>query len=253
MTGYVNAQWRGLLERHGLDSFDALWAIDLPWFEPPNQRRGGWSGVARLELQDGSGRPQAFFLKRQENHGTFSWRHPIRGIPTFEREFRLIRRYQAGRIPALTPVYYAARFTADGHRAILITEALDGYVPLDQIGTIPPASRNNLLRAVARLTRRIHDAHIQHNCYYPKHIFIDIRPDQSVRANVIDLEKSRWHPLKVFCRLRDLDTLNRYAAGWSTRERIRFLKCYLRITRLTPYAKWLWRRLAAQTLKKNRS
>ncbi len=256
MKDYLNGRWRSLLAYNGLDGFDALWALELPWFEAPNQRRGGWSGVARCELHDAEGHRHAFFLKRQENHGTFSWRHPFKGMPTFEREFRLIRRYQAGSIPALTPAYYASRFTATGHRAILMTEALDGYRPLDEVvpgPKLPTAVRRNLLRTVALLTRKIHDCHIQHNCYYPKHVFVRIEPDQSVTAHAIDLEKSRWRPMKFLCTLRDLDTLNRYSLGWTMADRVRFFKYYLRMEHLTPYAKWLWRRLAAQALKKNHS
>lgn len=254
MKDYLNDQWRSLLAQNGLDGFAALWALELPWFEAPNQRRGGWSGVARCELHDAQGHPHVFFLKRQENHGTFSWRHPFRGIPTFEREFRLIRRYQSAAIPALTPAYYASRFTATGHRAILMTEALDGFSPLDAVladTQLPVAVRHKLLRTVAQLTRAIHDSHIQHNCYYPKHIFVLIEPDQSVKAHAIDLEKSRWRPMKLFCALRDLDTLNRYASAWTRTDRLRFLKYYLRTDQLTPYAKWLWRRLAERALKKN--
>lgn len=210
MTDFANDTWRAVLARNGLDGFDALWNLEVPWFEPPNRRRGGWSGVARCELEDAAGQRRGVFLKRQENHKTFSWRHPFKGIPTFLREFRLIRRYRAGGVPTLDPVYFA----------------------------------------VADLTRRMHACRIQHNCYYPKHVFVRVGPDGAVEARVIDLEKSRWRPLAVFCALRDLDTLNRHAPGWSRAERLYFLKAYLRRDRLTPYGKWLWHKLAARAAKR---
>jgi len=259
MTDFANDAWRAVLVRNGLDGFDALWNLEAPWFEPPNRRRGGWSGVARCELEDAAGQRRGVFLKRQENHKTFSWRHPFKGIPTFLREFRLILRYRAGGVPTLDPVYFAMRPTDAGHRAILMTVALDGFVPLDayvaggQASRPAPAERRRVLAAVADLTRRMHACRIQHNCYYPKHVFVRVGPDGAVEARVIDLEKSRWRPLAVVCALRDLDTLNRHAPGWSRAERLYFLKAYLRRDRLTPYGKWLWRKLAARAAAKRRA
>lgn len=254
MEDYINEAWRPVLAANGLADFDALWRLEAGWFEPPNQRRGGWSGVSRCELEDGAGQRRGVFLKRQENHKTFSWRHPFKGIPTFLREFRLIRRYRAGAVPTLDPVYFAMRPTAAGHRAILMTVALDGFAPLDAHGAGgTPAGRRRVLAAVADLTRRMHDRRIQHNCYYPKHVFVRLGPEGAAEARVIDLEKSRRRPLAVFCALRDLDTLNRHASGWSRADRLRFLKAYLRCERLTPYGRWLWRRLAARAARKPRS
>jgi hypothetical protein len=259
MADFANDAWRAVLARNGLDGFDALWNLEAPWFEPPNQRRGGWSGVARCELEDADGERRAVFLKRQENHKTFSWLHPFKGIPTFLREFRLILRYRAGGVPTLDPVYFAMRPTDAGHRAILMTVALDGFVPLDayvagwQASRPAPAERRRVLAAVADLTRRIHACRIQHNCYYPKHVFVRVGPDGAVEARVIDLEKSRWRPLALICALRDLDTLNRHAPEWRRGERLFFLKAYLRQERLTSYGKWLWRKLAARAASKRRA
>jgi hypothetical protein len=73
-----------------LADFEALWSVSTDWHEAPNERRGGWSGVSRHVLADGS----AIFLKRQENHLCRTLRHPIRGIPTFYREYRNILRLQ---------------------------------------------------------------------------------------------------------------------------------------------------------------
>lgn len=258
MKDFVSETWRSTLIRHGLVDFDALWKLDAQWFEPPNQRRGGWSGVSRCELREAADRSLHVFLKRQENHKTFSWRHPFRGIPTFLREFRLILRYRAGNVPTLEPVFFGMRDTADGHRAILMTIALDGFVPLDTyiarraIEKNPPRDAHlGVIKAVAELTRHMHDNHIQHNCYYPKHVFVRGAADGSSEARVIDLEKSRLRPLAAICALRDLDTLNRHAAEWTRSDRLRFLKAYLRSTRLTSYGKWLWRTLARRAASKH--
>jgi hypothetical protein len=88
MKDFVNERWRTILARNGLTDFDALWDLKADWFEAPNHRRGGWSGVSRCELDRPEGGKVAVFLKRQENHKARIWSHPVHGAPTFLREFR---------------------------------------------------------------------------------------------------------------------------------------------------------------------
>ena len=107
MKDFINERWRPILAHNGLTSFDALWKLKADWFEEPNQRRGGWSGVSRCELALPGGGMRAVFLKRQENHKARLWTHPLRGAPTFLREFRHIQHYRACGIPTLEPVYFA--------------------------------------------------------------------------------------------------------------------------------------------------
>ena len=253
MQDYLNPTWQAVLAHNGFTDFAALWHVESGWFEPPNERRGGWSGVTRLELTRPDGTTCAVFLKRQENHNTFSWWHPLQGVPTFLREFRLILRYRAADIPSLEPVFFAIR----SQRALLVTEELAGFAGLDHHlavwPTLDAASRRRIIDTVAALTRRLHAAGLQHNCYYPKHVFVKVGAGGTVEARIIDLEKSRWNPLARQRSVRDLDTLNRYAPACSRSERLRFLKAYLGITRLTPAAKSLWRALAARMARKTRA
>lgn len=239
--------------------FDALWQREAAWFEPPNQRRGGWSGVARCELELPDGTKRAIFLKRQENHGTFSWRHPVKGIPTFLREFRKIMHYRACGIPSLDPVYFAMRKIAGGHRAILATEELSGFMSMEDraqrwliSGAPQKKVRRRYLQAVADLLNKMHAHGIQHNCFFPKHVFTRLNPDGTVDARVIDLEKSRWRPVKTLSARRDLYSLVRQSLHWSRTDRLWFFKAYLGISRLTPYAKWLWRDIEVRSHRKNR-
>ena len=109
-----------------------------------------------------------------------------------------------------------------------------------------------MLEAVATLLRDMHAHGIQHNCFFPKHVFVRVDADGSVEARVIDLEKSRWRPSKVVCAIRDLYTLNYHSQMWSRSDRLWFFKSYLQIERLTPFAKWLWRTVAARSDRKKR-
>ena len=60
MQDFVNERWRSILAYNKLSDFDALWKLEAEWFEPPNQRRGGWSGVSRCELMLSEGGVVAF-------------------------------------------------------------------------------------------------------------------------------------------------------------------------------------------------
>src|ERR1051325_9024795 len=109
MNDYMAAEWQRIFEFNGLRSFADFWKLQATWFEEPNQRRGGWSGVARCELKLPEGGTACVFLKRQENHTTRTLTHPVRGIATFVREFQQVLRYRQHRIPTLTPLYFAQR------------------------------------------------------------------------------------------------------------------------------------------------
>lgn len=264
MKDFINERWRSVLAFNKLDDFDALWKLDAEWFEAPNRRRGGWSGVARCDLllpneQREGERTAAIFLKRQENHNTRSLLHPLRGIPTFLREFRRIMAYRGYAIPTLEPVYFGMRGCGQDQRAILVTEELTGFVSLEAYEQtwvcnshdVPWHERMRVLRAVAGLLREMHAHGIRHGCFYPKHVFVCIRADGSVGARVIDLEKSRRRPA-VMCALRDLYSLNYYASpAWNRADRIRFLKRYLGIPHMNAYARWLWRTIAAISARKS--
>ncbi len=52
MSVFIAAQDHDLLQRNRLDSFDALWALQLDAVDEPNTERGGWSSVYRLDLGD---------------------------------------------------------------------------------------------------------------------------------------------------------------------------------------------------------
>lgn len=259
MKDFISDKWRAILEFNHLADFDALWALDAEWFEPPNHRRGGWSGVARYEMSLPGGGKAAVFLKRQENHNTRSWRHPITGIPTFLREFSRIMEYRHCGVSTLEPVFFGVRAHGGDQRAILMTEEMAGFTSLSDLGHAWKSSgfpqrdvRKQIVVAVADLLRRMHDHHIRHGCFFTKHVFVRLSEGQA-EAKVIDLEKSRRHPLRMACAVRDLYSLNHAPAQeWRVTDRLRFLLCYLGTERLSPGAKRLWRKVAAVSARKRR-
>ncbi|GHT84885.1 hypothetical protein AGMMS49960_02310 [Betaproteobacteria bacterium] len=223
------------LERHGLISFEALWALQAKAVDAPNVGRGGWSEVSRLDFEG-----QGFYLKRQRNHIIRSLAHPL-GELTFARELRNILRLQARGVPTVAPVFFAQRLnvavkSAEGEvredRAMLLTRALDGWRGMDQwlidwadlAGTV----RERLLVACGKLARQLHAAGMMHCCLYPKHIFARANAGTSAfEATLIDLEKARavWWGHRDRCR--DIDQFFRHAPELSAAEVGVMLGAYL--------------------------
>ncbi|MGR9074494.1 MAG: lipopolysaccharide kinase InaA family protein [Gammaproteobacteria bacterium] len=253
--------WREILEYNGLGTFDALWQLQTDWFERPNKRRGGWSGVARIFLKTPEGGEVNVFLKRQENHLTKSLTPSIFGVPTFEREFRNIMLFRAKKLPTVEPVYFAKRREDDDVRAILITKELKDFKPLiafDLLEKNGPLSdrkkRILLIQTVAEVVRNMHKHRLQHNCLYFKHVFVKLQNGEwDIR--VIDLEKLKWRFIRDDAMIRDLYSINRRAMklGWKVSDKIRFLKAYLREEKLSQKAKKVWRNVEAIERSKRRS
>ncbi len=252
MRDYIERQGRELLESNGLGDFDALWGLEAEWFEPPNRDRGGWSGVARVELQRPDGATDAVFIKRQEDHTRRTWRHPFLGEPTFAGEMASLMTLQEIGVPSLEPLYYGQRRVNGAWRAILVTSELRGFVSLDrqmqqwqQDGWNNSLSqRRELIKVVADTLRRLHHSRVMHNALYPKHIFVAMSGNRPPEIRLIDLEKMRRTPCIGYAARRDLDSLNRRSAIWSRGDRMRFLQRYLGQSTLSANARRLWRRLA---------
>ena len=219
MTDFLAAEDRALLERHGLGTFDALWAKQLDAVDEPNTSGDGWSSVFRLELEG-----QGYYLKRQSNYLTRTWHHPL-GEPSFAREFRNISRYRQLGIPALQAAFFGQRKVDGEVRAVLLTRALDGWDDLDSLlqrwPELSPAQHAGILQACGQLARRLHSVRQVHGCFYPKHIFVQAR-GEGYQAQLIDLEKTRALLFGQRDRAKDLEPLVRRAPEWS-REQLRLL------------------------------
>lgn len=218
-----------VLQRHQLDSFEALWQVRAELVDEPNQARGGHSSVSRLTLQDACGTPQVFYLKRQSNYLIRSMRHPL-GEPTVVREFCNIERYAELGIPALEASYCGQRRMGGEWQAILLTRNLDDYLPLDHWFAdwhkLEHCQKRELLVAAGKLVALLHSRSMVHNSLYPKHIFLRLMDDGAC-ARLIDLESSRMHLFPAWGCLRDLEVLNRRSQPPSKSQRLRFLLAYL--------------------------
>ncbi|MGE8409599.1 MAG: lipopolysaccharide kinase InaA family protein [Pseudomonas sp.] len=239
MSDFVASAETALLERHGLNGFEPLWALQLDAVDEPNTGRGGWSSVYRLELEG-----KGYYLKRQSDYLTHTLHSPF-GEPTFAREFRNISRYQKLHIPALQAVYFGERKIDGQRRAILMTRALDDWSDLDLLlGQWPQldiGQRQGILRACGVLARTVHAAGQVHGCFYPKHIFLRERGD-GWQAQLIDLEKTRPLLFGQRDRLKDLEPLLRRAPVWAEADVRVLLGSYLEQPTDSPLVQtWLQR------------
>ncbi|MHC8364883.1 lipopolysaccharide kinase InaA family protein [Pseudomonas sp. ZT5P21] len=224
MTDFLAAEDRALLERHGLGTFDALWARQLEAVDEPNTARGGWSSVFRLDLEG-----HGFYLKRQSNYQMRTFHAPF-GEPSFAREFRNISRYEKLGIPALKAVFFGERKVNGEVRAVLLTRALDGWDDLDSLlqrwSDLGPAQHSAILKACGQLARSLHGARQVHGCFYPKHIFLQATGD-GYMAQLIDLEKTRPLLFGQRDRVKDLEPLTRRSPQWSDAQLRELLATYL--------------------------
>ena len=258
MMDYFDKNWQTTLKRNHLAHFDALWILNADWFEEPNIRRGGWSGVVKVPLQQADDDPVFIFIKRQENHLSRTWRHPISGIATFEKEYENIQRFHRCKIPTLELVYFGTRSYNGNRQAIIATKDLADYYPLDKLlpssglGIVESGqSRQALLKSTAKVLSQMHQHHLQHNSLYPKHIFAKPVGD-SWDIKIIDLEKAKRRFFKSTAILRDLGTLRRHTLNWTTKEQLTFFKAYVDEFKLSSKSKKLWYQIRERTLKKSK-
>ena len=246
-TLFINPQHQALLSSNGLGDFETLWNAKIAWFEEPNERRGGWSGVGRLTLKVSDGNDVHVFVKKQQSHGRCTFAHPIEGEPTFKREFDNLQFLNTHQFAAPVVVYYGEDDTTK--RAILVTIALSEYQPLDEFTETHytkwhESEKVDFLQILAKNIQRFHSLGIVHRALYPKHIFVNV--EQPSQIAVIDLEKARLTSIGWYRTYFDLAALFRHATWWGKDDQMAFFKAYcvkLPGQELNRWQQWLLRRI----------
>lgn len=200
-------------EAKGGDRFDYFWQRQGEWVEEPNQRRGGESGVQRLCDETG----QLLYAKRQVGHIYRSLLHPF-GRPTVLREYDALHSFeQLGvRVPHI--VYCGVERDADNQwRALLVSEALDGFEEIDVWLAGGGRERHGealyeqVLEDLAGNLARMHRGHWQHGCLYAKHVFVKVVGERAEVA-LLDLEKCRRRISCQKAAYNDLKQLRRHSS-----------------------------------------
>jgi serine/threonine protein kinase len=258
MTDYLGEGWQTLLSKNNLATYGSLWRLKADWFEEPNIRRGGWSGVVKVSLKQTNNDPVFIFIKRQENHLSRTWRHPIKGVATFIKEYNNLRLFHKYDIPTPELVYFGARSNNGKPQAIIATKELVGYQSLnvllhksDSSMIIGSKHRQALFKETAKIIYHMHQHRIQHNSLHPKHIFAKPLGD-NWDIRIIDLEKAKRRVFKHTASLRDLATLRRQMTELTDKEQITFFKAYVNEAKLSIKSKKLWSQIKNRILKKSK-
>ncbi len=191
-------------------SFDDWLNLPGEWVEPPNECRGGTSGVQRVWLEG-----RLLYRKEQVDHCYRDLRHPL-GEPTVCREERALRAFAAlgVRVPEL--VYCGTRRQHGRWQAQLITVGLEGFDSLENLcrqgitAGWSDAQRLAVFRAIGALLVKVHAARWQHGCMYPKHVFVRMAADGQFELALIDLEKCRRRLSAQRAARHDLGQLRRH-------------------------------------------
>lgn len=256
MLTYISAKHAQALRECGLHTFEQVWQHPIAWFEAPNESRGGWSGVGRLQLELPSGGTLCLFVKKQQNHGRLTSLHPIKGEPTFRREYQRLQYLEARGIAAPQVVFYAEQLIENQACAILVTEELSGYASLESLAESLFIKRNftrgqkqQLFKVIASSLRSFHQLGLVHRALYPKHIFVK-DAETHPQVALIDLEKARFTPLFWYRAYYDLASLNRHAEHWQRADCLYLFMQYCQIKRLGTLSKWLCRQIIKRSQRK---
>lgn len=252
---FQSKRYQQIFAKNQLDGFEPLWDKHIDWFEEPNYRRGGWSGVGQLTLKTDDG-ALSTFVKKQQNHGRRTLLHPFTGEPTFRREFKRLTFLAACQINAPKVVCYGEQLIDDKACAMLATETLLGFEPLDVVTqrwhTSNHQSRKQkqkLLRIVANALRDFHQTGLVHRALYPKHIFIKNAESQPEVA-LIDLEKARFSTFFLYRAYFDLSALNRHAEFWTKSEKLFFFLQYFQENRLSKRLRFICKRMIKRSTRR---
>jgi tRNA A-37 threonylcarbamoyl transferase component Bud32 len=239
---FQSEEYQQIFFKNQLAEFAQIWAKNIDWFEEPNHRRGGWSGVGQLILPANNGELNVF-VKKQQNHGRRTVLHPISGEPTFRREFKRLGFLEKHHIGAPKVVFYEEKKINGNACAILVTKTLINYEPLDVVTkrwflqeNISRQQKKELLKKLAEVLRGFHQSGLVHRALYPKHIFVKNSESQPEVA-LIDLEKARFSLSFLYRAYFDLSALNRHAEFWSRSQKLYFFLQYFQIKRLNRFLK----------------
>lgn len=264
-SSFTDPNWQATFSQAGYHNFDDWWNAEQNLVEDGNFRgpdaNSSWSHVSRIHLPDG----RTVYLKRQQNHFPNNTLLKLRRICTFEIEWQNYQKLQQAGVPTMHIVHYASRKVNGDKQCLIVSEELEGMSPVDELIKAFDAhqwptrkQRLQMLAAVLKVIRTMHDSGLMHNALYGRHIYLNIpivdgAPEfpESYHACLIDLERTK-SPGKNSPKLikNDLEKMFRRIPRWPARDALWFLKQYLGINQLSTSNKALVRQIAATRNKK---
>ena len=260
-NNYIAPEWKDVFIEAGYPDFDAWWRADGELVEEGNywgrDKNTSWSHVTRVKLPDN----RTVYLKRQQNHRPGNAIHWLLGRLTFDLEWRNSQTLKKLGIPCPNYIYFTnQKLGFRKNRCILISEELTGMIALEDLynyfikhGFPPRKVRYEILSAIAKISKQLHEAGLLHGALKPRHLFITssfdaegnwVQPD-TFSACFIDLERMKHvGPNSPRLVSKDLRIISSKLRQWPRKDFVWFIKQYLGISKLTPQAKSIIRLLA---------
>ena len=200
-----------------------------------------------------------------KTHQGIGWREIIKNVlvgkmPIFgaKNEWQALKRLQELNIPSLEAVAYGAKgFNPATQKSFLVTKALEPHQELDRLfkqwkGTV--SLRRALIKKLALLARRIHQAGINHRDFYLCHFVVktDEEISESSQIYVMDLHRAQIRkkvPLRWL--LKDLRGLyfSALEVGLSFTDCLRFMKTYANVKHLRDLDLDFWQQVQLKAKK----
>ncbi len=259
-TTFTDPEWEHALAEAGYTDFDSWWNAEQNLVEVGNFRGAdastSWSHVSKIGLADG----RTVYLKRQQNHFPNNLLLKFRRVLTFEYEWKNYQRLKAAGVPTMKIIHFARRNCGRDRQCILVTEDLGGMSSVGELvewyeehGWPERTQRLAMLGAIVKVIKTMHAEGLIHNALYPRHIYLNIPiadegpvMPETPHACLIDLERTKSPgPGSRKMITHDLEKMYRRTSQWPARDGLWFLKEYLGISKLTPAAKSIARKIAA--------
>ncbi len=244
-----NGRFENMLQEHGLLDFDRVMSLqDVEFVKRAVSERS----TARFFLRH-RGEPHTLYVKR---HVHRSCMQALYRLLSSDRrkdgvdEFLSVCAFHDSGLPTMVPVAAGVRRCGlAGKESFLLTLELAGCRRLDHLvagpGDLPPEALRRIIRRTAQLVHRMHACGFNHRDLYLCHIL----RGEGDALFIVDLHRvDRRGRVPVRWKVKDIAALNYSAlrAGISRTDRLRFLKHYLGVHRLSAAG----RRFANSVLKK---
>lgn len=250
----ISAGWESVLVANGWTSLDELFRLanDAQLAKPGLP---SWRERVRCTLPHAGGAGATVYLKRfsrppfREQFRRWLTGDPNHGTAWAEWTWLGLMRRKG--LPAPEPIAYGEEMLGpwERHSAVLMA-AVSGKSLEKWVGELHRRLSRPLLDAVADLVFRFHGLNLAHRDLYLAHVFCDDPEAESPRVALIDLQRARslgWRRRRWI--VKDLASLNYSTPKWAAtpRDRLRWLKRYLGVSRLRMADRLLVRLIAGKT------
>lgn len=256
---YINSAYRMFLSENNLSSFNSFLSIPLEKIVKKVRDDRQTAGVKLFT----NGKETAGYLKLS----TYSWlTNLFKALRKFTRQrgslvheyLNLVRLREIG-VPSITPIAAGTRRRGLLCESFLLTDDLGPTIKLEDFVPVEfnkPFSQEQakqkqvLIKALAEITRRMHDGGMNHRDYYLCHIHIMPDAKPWPKLYVIDLNRAdRRKRVGLRWIVKDLAALNSSAPAsvFSLSDRMRFLKLYLGTGKLEGKQRRLVGKIAKKT------